>query len=164
MAWTNPVKTWVVGAVLPAAELNTYVRDNGNASPNAISTGVGDLTYSTAAYSLKRLPIGSTGQVLMVTAGAPAWVTGPNKGYFLGYSGTGYHEESATVAMSSNGQLAVNFSQGFTGTPSITCTYKDSRMWVYLIAASSSGFTAGISNEASSFAAGILHWHAVGAD
>jgi len=30
MPWTDP-KTWSVGAALPAAELNTYVRDNSNA-------------------------------------------------------------------------------------------------------------------------------------
>ena len=29
MAWTNP-KTWSAAAVLPASELNTYVRDNTN--------------------------------------------------------------------------------------------------------------------------------------
>jgi hypothetical protein len=36
MPWTTP-KTWSVGAALPAAELNTYVRDNLNAVGPTIS-------------------------------------------------------------------------------------------------------------------------------
>lgn len=54
MAWTNP-KTYVVSAVLTAAEMNTYQRDNMLETAPAKVTTAGDIVYATGANQLARL-------------------------------------------------------------------------------------------------------------
>lgn len=53
------------GTALPEA--------NGGTAQTTYTTG--DLLYASGANTLSKLPIGTTGQVLKVTAGAPAWGT-----------------------------------------------------------------------------------------
>ena len=49
----------------------------GNGGTGFASYAVGDLLYANTTTTLTKLPVGTTGQVLTVTAGAPAWAT-PN--------------------------------------------------------------------------------------
>ncbi len=77
MAYTA-YRTWVVGAVLTAAQLNTDLRDNGLLTAPAILTTRGDTLYANAANTPTRLPIGTAGQVYKVNSGAtaPEWGVG----------------------------------------------------------------------------------------
>lgn len=77
MAWTAP-RTWIVGEIVTAAQLNTHLRDNMNATAVAMSTSAGDMTYATGANALTRLPIGSAGALLRSTGTQPVWVTSIN--------------------------------------------------------------------------------------
>ena len=63
--------TATTGAVTLAG---TLVAVNGGTG--FASYAVGDLLYANTTTTLTRLPVGTTGQVLTVTAGAPAWATG----------------------------------------------------------------------------------------
>ena len=47
----------------------------GNGGTGFASYAVGDLLYANTTTTLTKLPVGTTGQVLTVTAGAPAWAT-----------------------------------------------------------------------------------------
>ncbi len=75
-AWSTPI-TFVVGAVLTAAQMNINVRDNLNVTEAAIVTTAGDLVYATGVNALARLGIGTAFQALQTNAGAtaPAWST-----------------------------------------------------------------------------------------
>lgn len=57
MAWTT-MKTWVAGDTLPAAELNTYLRDNGNELRTGglalASQAANDIPYASSATQLAR--------------------------------------------------------------------------------------------------------------
>lgn len=71
MAWTNP-KTWIA-AVLTAAEMNTYVRDNSLETAPAKVTAAGDLVYGTGPNAITRLAIGANRKGLVVASGLPSW-------------------------------------------------------------------------------------------
>jgi hypothetical protein len=47
-----------------------------NGGTGLASYAVGDLLYANTTTTLTKLPVGTTGQVLTVTAGVPAWATG----------------------------------------------------------------------------------------
>lgn len=64
----------VTGAIIPAA-WGVKVRDSIAASAVGIVTTAGDLPYATGLNALSRLPIGSTGKVLTVVGGLPAWAS-----------------------------------------------------------------------------------------
>lgn len=72
MAYVSP-SSKSTGDVITAAEWNQTNVSNWLASANEKVTTAGDLVYATAAKTLARLGIGSTGQILMVSAGLPAW-------------------------------------------------------------------------------------------
>ncbi len=74
MTWTA-LPTFVAGQPLTAAQMNTYVRDNLNATSAGVVTTAGDLTYATGANALARLAIGTANQTLRTNAGAtaPEW-------------------------------------------------------------------------------------------
>lgn len=65
----SPV-TATTGAVTLAG---TLIAANGGTG--FASYAVGDLLYADTTTTLTKLPVGTTGQVLTVTAGAPAWAT-----------------------------------------------------------------------------------------
>jgi hypothetical protein len=71
MAFNNSF-TAVTGATYTAAQYNTHVRDNFTAV--WVYTTAGDIAYATGATTLARLAIGSSGYLLSVASGAPAWV------------------------------------------------------------------------------------------
>lgn len=58
-------------------------QDDSNAIQNALLTTTGDTIYASAASTPARLGIGSTGQVLTVTGGVPAWATPAGGGKVL---------------------------------------------------------------------------------
>ena len=74
MAWTVP-RRWTVNETVTAAQLNTHLRDNLNASETATVTTAGDLVYATAKNTLARLAAGSARTALTVASGgtAPEW-------------------------------------------------------------------------------------------
>lgn len=74
MAWTTP-KTWVPLGTVTAAEMNTYLRDNLNASEAAIAAAAGDTFYATGRGTVQRLPIGGSARVLAGGGSIPAWGT-----------------------------------------------------------------------------------------
>ena len=57
-------------------DFNNYLQANFAANSPDIYTTKGDLAYATAADTLARLAVGTNGQMLGVTAGAPAWISG----------------------------------------------------------------------------------------
>ena len=85
MAWTTP-NTWVVGAILTAAQLNTHLRDNTRYLygldgeivlgdyPDFPSTAQGDVFYHDGT-KLARLAAGTSGYFLKTQGAAanPAW-------------------------------------------------------------------------------------------
>ena len=73
MAWTAP-KTFVSGAILTAAELNTHLRDNLNETCPNTAAAAGDLVYADGANSMgSRVSIGNAGALLASTGTAPVW-------------------------------------------------------------------------------------------
>lgn len=75
------MKTWVAGAVLPAAEMNTYLGDNGTALRAGglaiASQAANDVPYATSSTQLGRVAAGTAGQVLAAgSGGVPAMVGG----------------------------------------------------------------------------------------
>ncbi len=71
-------------AATPTAVKSAYDLANG-AIPKTLTTTTGDIIYASAANTPARLGIGTTDQVLKVTAGVPAWAT-PSAPAFVGAS------------------------------------------------------------------------------
>jgi hypothetical protein len=76
------VLSWSGGAsgLTPAAATTGAVTLAGtlvaaNGGTGFASYAVGDLLYANTTTTLTKLPVGTTGQVLTITAGAPAWAT-----------------------------------------------------------------------------------------
>lgn len=76
MAWTAPTDR-LTGDVITAAQWNALLGTTGSLAQTSAAkvTTAGDIAYATAANTLARLGIGSTGQVLTVTGGLPAWAS-----------------------------------------------------------------------------------------
>jgi len=76
MAWTAPTDR-TTGDVITAAQWNSFLGATGDLSMTAaaIVTTNGDMVYATGANTLVRRAIGSTGQVLTVSGGVPAWAS-----------------------------------------------------------------------------------------
>lgn len=74
MAWATP-RTWVAGEVPTPAQFNTHIRDNFQVTgPHLVETA-GDFVLGDGANVLRRLPIGSVGNVLTVNPSEVwAWV------------------------------------------------------------------------------------------
>lgn len=74
MAWTDPAgHVWTTGEAVTAANMNTFIRLNLEATAPDKVTTAGDLVYATAANTLARLAIGTNGQFLRGGAIAPLW-------------------------------------------------------------------------------------------
>lgn len=74
MAWTSPSDK-TTGDVVTAAIWNAQLGTTGNMAQTAPAkvTTAGDMVYATGANTLTRLAIGSTGDLLTVSGGVPAW-------------------------------------------------------------------------------------------
>jgi hypothetical protein len=88
-------------------------------------TTTGDIIYEASATTAARLPIGSTGQVLTVASGLPAWAAAPSGGQYFGSAAVkaiAYNAnsiaENVTVTTGNNGLSAgpITISTGFTVT------------------------------------------------
>jgi len=77
-----PLSTGVTGT-LPAA--------NGGTAQSTYATG--DILYASAANTLSKLTVGSTGQVLTVASGAPSWAAAASSNI----TSLGLYENSATI-------------------------------------------------------------------
>ena len=87
---------------------------------NQTTYTTGDILYASASNTLSKLPIGSTGQLLTVTAGAPSWVNAPASGVTSFSAGTtGFTPSTATTgAVTLAGTLAIaNGGTNGTATP-----------------------------------------------
>lgn len=78
------LKGGTTGQVLAKAsntdlDFNWVAQDDSNAIQNALLTTTGDTIYASSASTPARLGIGTTGQVLTVSGGIPAWAT-PSSG------------------------------------------------------------------------------------
>jgi hypothetical protein len=80
-----PLTTGVTGT-LPAA--------NGGTAQSTYATG--DILYASAANTLSKLTVGTTGQVLTVASGAPSWAT--SSGGSSNITANGLWENSATIS------------------------------------------------------------------
>jgi hypothetical protein len=87
---------------------------------NQTTYATGDILYASASNTLAKLPIGSAGQLLTVTAGVPAWVAAPATGVTSFSAGTtGFTPATATTgAVTLAGTLATT--NGGTGLTSFT--------------------------------------------
>lgn len=88
------------------------------ASATSVLTTTGDTLYASAANTLARLPVGSTGQVLTVSGGLPAWGTGGGS-YTSLASGTLSGTLSLSSISGSYQNLVLRFTQAAVGTAGI---------------------------------------------
>lgn len=65
---TSAIQTQMDAKLATATATSTYI-------PKTLTTTTGDIIYASAANTPARLGIGTTDQVLKVTAGVPAWAT-----------------------------------------------------------------------------------------
>ena len=70
-------------AATPNSVKSAYDLANG-AIPKTLTTTTGDIIYASSANTPARLGIGSSGQVLTVSAGVPAWATAASGSTFAG--------------------------------------------------------------------------------
>lgn len=70
-SWTAP-RTWVLGEIVTAAQMNTHVRDDLLETAPAKVTTAGDIVQATAANTLARLGLGTALQIPRVNAGVTA--------------------------------------------------------------------------------------------
>jgi hypothetical protein len=96
-ALTGVDLTTQVTGTLPIANGGTGATTAANAF-NALSplTTLGDILYEETGAVAARLPIGTTGQVLTVTAGKPAWAAAGGGGSNI--TALGLWENSATIS------------------------------------------------------------------
>ena len=69
-------RVWRSPENVTAADLNTLEAAIG-ATEAGLAQAAGDLFVGAGPGTLARLPIGSSGQALMVVSGAPAWAPAP---------------------------------------------------------------------------------------
>lgn len=72
MAWTTPKTDWANGDVVGDGDLNRIEGNLAETGPAKVAAA-GDLVVGAGPNSLQRLPVGSAGQVLVVSGGMPAW-------------------------------------------------------------------------------------------
>ena len=99
------LKGGTTGQVLAKAsntdlDFNWVAQDDSNAIQNALLTNTGDVIYASAASTPARLGIGSSGQVLTVSGGVPAWITAPSPNLTIAQIATG-SMSGTTVTISS---------------------------------------------------------------
>ena len=99
------LKGGTTGQVLAKAsgtdmDFTWVAQDDSNAIQNALLTTTGDTIYASGASTPARLGIGSTGQVLTVSGGIPAWTTQPSANLTIAQIATG-SMSGTTVTISS---------------------------------------------------------------
>ena len=79
---------------IPLSDTYSQTVANGKFINNTLTTTTGDIIYASAANTPARLGIGSTGQVLGVSGGVPAWTT-PSSGALVYLTGTTFTTASS---------------------------------------------------------------------
>jgi hypothetical protein len=91
----------------------------GNGGTGLASYTAGDIVYASGASTLVKLPIGSSAQVLTVTAGVPSWATPSTGVSTISFASTGLTPSTATSgAITVGGTLAAG--NGGTGVATLT--------------------------------------------
>lgn len=107
--------TWgAVNLAAAAAVTGTLGVGNGGTSFNTFTTG--QMLYSSAANTLAKLNIGSTGQVLTVSGGIPAWATPVNQTITLTGDVTGSGTASIAATIANNAVTLAKMAQVATST------------------------------------------------
>jgi hypothetical protein len=88
--------TWIPVGIGPHSHTPAAI----GAISNSLTTTTGDLIYASSANTPARLGIGSTGQVLSVSGGVPAWAT-PNAGTWTTFNPT--IKQNVTVSSTNYG-------------------------------------------------------------
>jgi hypothetical protein len=79
----NDVIEVIGSSVLGIADVYTQTQSNAAYIGKALTTTTGDMIYASAANTPARLGIGTSGQVLAVSSGVPAWTTASSGGMTL---------------------------------------------------------------------------------
>ncbi len=97
--------------------------DETHGGTNQSTYTTGDLLYASASNTLSKLPIGSSGQVLTTTAGAPAW-TAASSGVtnFIGLNDSKFENNSVNNWLRYQDAAATTPVDGTGGTPSANLT------------------------------------------
>lgn len=120
------------GTALPAA--------NGGTAQTTYATG--DILYASATNTISKLPVGTTGQLLNVVAGAPAWaspfpigtiLTAPTAptvgGTWLECNGTGVSQATYSALYASIGHSWCNYEQQIGSTSPIAANSTNIIIW-----------------------------------
>jgi hypothetical protein len=74
MSWQTPKTDWATGDIVGDGDLNRIEGNLAETGPAKVAAA-GDLVVATGPNALQRLPVGASGQVLVVSGGMPAWGT-----------------------------------------------------------------------------------------
>lgn len=100
----TPVPEKTTGDLWSAADHNTYIRDNFAAGVPDIFTTAGDMAVASGADAAMRLPIGTTGQLLMVDS------TKTSKMKYYGAVGVfARYKKSGAQTLTNNTTAIINF-------------------------------------------------------
>ena len=100
MAWVAP-RLWVTGEVVTAAKMNE-ISDSMNQSAPAKAAALGDVFIGSAANTIKKLSLGSTGEVLGVNE------AGTDVEWVGGTVGNRFAEMTGDPAFPYNGNVATD--------------------------------------------------------
>ena len=101
-AYDQATDTWVPVGVGPHSHTPAAI----GAISNSLTTTTGDLIYAASANTPARLGIGSTGQVLSVSGGVPAWATISTSPTFVGCRA--YQSGDTTIPVSTDVIMGFN--------------------------------------------------------
>jgi hypothetical protein len=102
--WTTPADTDLVKDGAAAirtlgSSIDTTLKTQIDAQiPDTLLTTTGDIIYASGASTPARLPIGTTGQILNVSGGVPAWTAAPSSGGMTLLSTTTLSGTSTTIS------------------------------------------------------------------
>lgn len=99
---------------------STITETHGGTNQTSYTTG--DVLYASASNTLSKLPIGSNGNYLTITAGTPAWTSVTPGSPFDFFVSSQVTTSSSTI--SSGTFTTFSNSPAFTFTPNFTATYK----------------------------------------
>jgi hypothetical protein len=72
MSWQTPKTDWQTGDIVGDGDLNRIEGNLAETGPAKVQAA-GALIVATGPNALQRLPVGTNGQVLVVSGGMPAW-------------------------------------------------------------------------------------------
>jgi hypothetical protein len=96
---TSAIQTQMDAKLATTTATSTYI-------PKTLTTTTGDIIYASGANTPARLGIGTTDQVLKVTAGVPAWATPASGSTYVGVAATA---SGASMSVTGNTQHTLLF-------------------------------------------------------